>query len=69
MKNLGDFKKVKSPAKERVYFGVYPYNLIRSGNLQKYYQLLCNFDFLLGKIQHPAFGVQALSNRPRGDRK
>ena len=51
---------MKSPARERVYFGVYPYNLIRSGNLQKYYQLLCNFDFLLGKIQHPAFGVQVL---------
>ncbi len=60
MGSLSDPKKVKSPALERVYFGVYPYNLIRSGNLQKYYQLLCNFDFLLGKIQHPAFGVQAL---------
>lgn len=49
-----------SPALERVYFGKYPYNLISSGNLQTYYQLLCNFDFLLGKIQHPRFGVQAL---------
>ncbi len=49
-----------SPALERVYFGKYPYNLISSGNLQKYYQLLCNFEFLLGKIQHPEFGVQAL---------
>ena len=49
-----------SPALERVYFGKYPYNLISSGNLQKYYQLLCNFEFLLGKIQHPEFGIQAL---------
>ncbi|MEG3918101.1 WD40 repeat domain-containing protein [Microcoleus sp. T3_A4] len=49
-----------NPTLKRLYFGAYPYNLIRSGNLQKYYQLLCNFEFLLGKIQHPEFGVQAL---------
>jgi hypothetical protein len=49
-----------NPTLKRLYFGAYPYNLIRSGNLHKYYQLLCNFEFLLGKIQHPEFGVQAL---------
>ncbi|MEG4082768.1 WD40 repeat domain-containing protein [Microcoleus sp. POL10_C6] len=49
-----------NPTLKRLYFGAYPYNLIRSGNLHKYYELLCNFEFLLGKIQHPEFGVQAL---------
>ncbi|MEG3972674.1 WD40 repeat domain-containing protein [Microcoleus sp. T2B6] len=35
-------------------------NSIKSGNLEKYYQALTNFDFLMVKIHHPEFGVQAL---------
>jgi WD40 repeat protein len=60
MVNSDNSLQGRSPALQRAYFGKYPYNLICSGNLQKYYQLLCNFNFLLGKIQHPEFGVQAL---------
>jgi len=38
-------------------------NLVKSkklGHLEKYYQLLTDFDFLTQKINHPEFGVQAL---------
>lgn len=37
-----------------------PRYLFNSSQLQTYYQLLCCFEFLLDKIQHPEFGVQAL---------
>ena len=40
-----------------------PYSLIHSGlpdSLRRYYQKLCEFKFLLKKIQRPEFGVQAL---------
>lgn len=62
MVNPGNLVYRKNPALQRIYFGS-PYNLIhsgRSGDLQKYYQRLCDFKFLLGKIQHSEFGVQAL---------
>src|SRR5919199_298640 len=32
----------------------------KSGHLEKYYQLLTDFDFLVEKIHHSEFGVQAL---------
>jgi WD40 repeat protein len=32
----------------------------KSGHLEKYYQLLTDFNFLAEKINHPEFGVQAL---------
>jgi WD40 repeat protein len=32
----------------------------KSGHLEKYYQLLTDFNFLVEKINHPEFGVQAL---------
>src|SRR3712207_6187201 len=38
-------------------------NLVKSkkpGHLEKYFQLLTDFDFLAEKIHHPEFGVQAL---------
>ena len=38
-------------------------NLVKSkkpGHLEKYYQLLTDFDFLAEKLNHPDFGVQAL---------
>jgi len=38
-------------------------NLVKSkkpGHLEKYYQLLTDFNFLAEKINHPGFGVQAL---------
>ena len=54
-----DKLKVQSPAFLRVYFGL-PSNLINSGNLGEYYQTLTDFKFLMAKIQHPEFGVQAL---------
>jgi hypothetical protein len=38
----------------------YLYNLVQSGNLEEYYKLLTDFNFLVEKINHPEFGVQAL---------
>jgi WD40 repeat protein len=52
--------RVKKSYSQKAYLGRYPYNLIKSGNLEKYYQLLTNFDFIQAKINYPEFGVQAL---------
>src|SRR4028119_1446881 len=45
---------------QRAYLGSLLPNYIKSGNLEKYYQKLTDFNFLMAKIQHPEFGVQAL---------
>ncbi|MBD2207657.1 hypothetical protein H6G15_34920, partial [Calothrix sp. FACHB-168] len=44
----------------KAYLGRYPYNLVNSGNLEKYYQTLTDFNFINAKINHPEFGVQSL---------
>ncbi|NJM64119.1 MAG: hypothetical protein HC849_34645 [Oscillatoriales cyanobacterium RU_3_3] len=59
MGTLADKFKAESPALLRVYLGS-PSNLINSGNLGDYYQTLIDFNFLIAKIQHPGFGLQAL---------
>lgn len=58
MERLTDKLKI-SPAFQRAYLGGLP-NLVKSGNLEKYYQLLTDFYFLTAKINHPEFGVQGL---------
>ena len=60
MGTLADNLKAESPALLRVYLLLHPSNLINSGNLGEYYQTLTDFNFLMAKIQHPEFGVQAL---------
>src|SRR4028118_322274 len=45
---------------QRAYLGSLLPNHVKSGNLDKYYQRLTNFNFLMAKIQHPELGVQAL---------
>src|SRR6476661_6559606 len=45
---------------QRAYLGSLLPNYVKSGNLEKYYQKLTDFNFLMAKIQHPEFGVQAL---------
>src|SRR4028119_1154952 len=52
-------------AAEKLYFrsaylGSLVANHVKSGNLGKYYEKLTDFNFLMAKIQHPDFGVQAL---------
>ncbi|MEG4589056.1 hypothetical protein QUA54_28150, partial [Microcoleus sp. MOSTC5] len=59
MGTLADKFKAESPALLRVYLGS-PSYLINSENLGEYYQTLTDFNFLMAKIQHPEFGVQAL---------
>src|SRR4028118_2254885 len=45
---------------QRAYLGSLLPNHVKSGNLEKYYQKLTDFNFLMAKIQHREFGVQAL---------
>ena len=45
---------------QRAYLGSLLPNYVKSGNLGKYYQTLTDFNFLMAKIQHPEFGLQAL---------
>ncbi|MEG4796698.1 WD40 repeat domain-containing protein, partial [Microcoleus sp. LAD1_D1] len=45
---------------QRAYLGSLLPNYIKLGNLEKYYQRLTDFNFLMAKIQHPEFGLQAL---------
>jgi len=45
---------------QRAYLGSLLPNYVKSGNLEKYYQKLTGFNFLMAKIQHPEFGVQEL---------
>jgi WD40 repeat protein len=45
---------------QRAYLGSLLPNYVKSGNLGKYYEKLTDFNFLMAKIQHPDFGVQAL---------
>ena len=49
-----------SPAFQRARLGSLPYNLLKSGQWEKYYQILSDFEFLSQKIEHPEFGVEAL---------
>jgi hypothetical protein len=63
MKKLGRLAKklkTKRPDLVRAYLGRYPFLLIKSGQLGKYYQTLTDLNFLMAKIQHPEFGVQAV---------
>ncbi len=60
MGEFADKLAVQSPAFQRAYLGSLAPSLVKSGNLEKYYQTLNNFDFLVAKIKHPTFGVQPL---------
>ncbi|NER05345.1 MAG: WD40 repeat domain-containing protein, partial [Okeania sp. SIO3C4] len=48
-----------TPARKRAMLGNI-HTLVESQQLEKYYKLLTNFDFLAAKVQHPDFGVQEL---------
>ena len=52
--------RAKKSYSQKARLGRFPYNLVESGNLEKYYKLLTDFKFLAEKINHPEFGVQAL---------
>jgi WD40 repeat protein len=45
---------------QKAYLGKFPYNLVNSGNLTKYFQTLTDYQFISNKINHPEFGIQAL---------
>jgi WD40 repeat protein len=45
---------------QKAYLGKFPYNLVNSSNLTKYFQTLTDYQFISDKINHPEFGIQAL---------
>ena len=53
-------KRLKTPAFQRVRLSCLADNLVKSGNLERYYNLLTDFNFIYEKINYPGFGVQAL---------
>ncbi|MFB2978495.1 WD40 repeat domain-containing protein [Microseira sp. BLCC-F43] len=53
-------QKIAKSYKQKAYLGRYPYNLVESDNLAKYYKCLTDFGFLAAKVKHPELGVQAL---------
>jgi WD40 repeat protein len=59
MGKFADEFAVKKLYYQRAYLGR-PLNYVNYGNLGKYYQTLTDFNFLMAKIQHPEFGLQAL---------
>ncbi|MEG4174037.1 WD40 repeat domain-containing protein, partial [Microcoleus sp. S13_C3] len=60
LKEFADKLAAKPLSYQRAYLGSLLPNYLKSGNLEKYYQKLTDFNFLMAKIQHPEFGVQAL---------
>ena len=49
-----------NPEKQRFYLDKSPVNALDAGYLDKYYQILTNFDFISLKMNHPNFGLEAL---------
>ncbi|MEG4854677.1 WD40 repeat domain-containing protein [Microcoleus sp. B5-D4] len=60
MGEFADKLAAKPLSYQRAYLGSLLPNYVKSGYLEKYYQKLTDFNFLMAKIQHPEFGVQAL---------
>ena len=60
MEDFADKLAAKPLSFQRAYLGSLLLNHVKSGNLEKYYQKLTDFNLLMAKIQHPDFGVQAL---------
>ncbi|MDZ7967005.1 MAG: hypothetical protein RM368_18865, partial [Nostoc sp. DedSLP03] len=60
MGEFADKLAAQSPAFQRAYLGSLAPSLVKSGNLEKYYQTLTDFDFITAKINYPEFGVQPL---------
>ncbi|WP_300420534.1 hypothetical protein [Nostoc sp. S13] len=60
MGEFADKLAKRSPAFQRAYLGSLAPSLVKSGNLEKYYKTLTDFDFITAKINHPEFGVQPL---------
>src|SRR6476620_1278111 len=60
MEEFADKLAAKPLFYQRAYLGSLLVNHVKSGNLEKYYQRLTDFNFLMAKLEHPEFGVQAL---------
>ena len=60
MGEFADKLAAKPLSFQRAYLGSLLPNHVKSGSLEKYYQKLTDFNFLMAKIQHPEFGLQAL---------
>ena len=60
MGEFADKLAAKPLSYQRAYLGSLLSNYVKSGNLEKYYQRLTDFNFLMAKLQHPEFGIEAL---------
>ncbi|MEH1904390.1 MAG: hypothetical protein V7L04_24010 [Nostoc sp.] len=60
MEEFANKLAAQSSAFQRAYLGSLAPSLVKSGNLDKYYKTLTDFDFITAKINHPEFGVQPL---------
>jgi WD40 repeat protein len=60
MGEFADKFAAQKPSRQRAYLGSLLPNYVKSGHLEKYYQKLTDFNFMMAKIQHPEFGLQAL---------
>ena len=60
MEDFADKLAAKPLFYQRAYLGSLLPNYVKSGQLEKYYQRLTDFNFLMAKIQHSEFGLQAL---------
>lgn len=52
--------KAKKSYSQKARLDRYPYNLVKSENLEKYYATLTDFKFITDKINYPELGVQSL---------
>ncbi|MDB9535631.1 hypothetical protein PN451_07200, partial [Dolichospermum planctonicum CS-1226] len=50
----------KKSYSQKAYLGKFPYNLVNSDNLTRYFHILTDYQFISNKINHPEFGIQAL---------
>ncbi|MEH1865627.1 MAG: hypothetical protein V7K69_11540, partial [Nostoc sp.] len=60
MGEFADKLAAQNPAFQRAYLGSLAPSLVKSGNLEKYYKTLTDFDFITAKINYTEFGVQPL---------
>ena len=60
MKQIEKKSSAQKLHKQKIRLARYPYSLVNSGQYEKYFQTLTNYQFISAKINHPEFGIQAL---------
>ncbi|NET73934.1 MAG: WD40 repeat domain-containing protein, partial [Sphaerospermopsis sp. SIO1G2] len=60
MKQIEQKSSAQKSHKQKIRLGRYPYSLLHSGQYEKYFQILTDYQFIFAKINHPDFGIKAL---------